>query len=199
VQPDLIIAWDRHREMREAMEKIAPVIEISYPKPYNETHYIREMGKLLGKEEDAEKLIVEREAKIAEARKQLASTNETAVFLAADVGGIYGVDGLESTRFYSSEGEGLGLKAPDQLPAVWSEISLEGLAEMNPDHLFINMFPANEEDYNLMLSELSKSAVWNSLPAVQNKQVYPIEESTYRGGVLGMYLLSDQAVETLLK
>ena len=194
-EPDLIIAWERHRDLREEMEKIAPVIEISYPEPYNENHYIREFGKLIGAEEDAENLIIERNAKIAEVRTQLGELEETVIFMGVYGGEISGVDGKESTRFYSTDEEGLGLKAPENLPEPWSQISLEGVAELDPDHIFI--IDTAEEDFALVIAEFETSKVWNSLTAVKNNQVYPVDESTYRAGVLGMYLLADEVLEKM--
>ena len=51
-------------------------------------------------------------------------------------------------------------------------ISLEKLAEMNPDYLFIQFEESENSDSPTALADLENNSIWKSLDAVKNKQVY---------------------------
>jgi iron complex transport system substrate-binding protein len=69
---------------------------------------------------------------------------------------------------------GLGLTAPDGYTNdTEGAMSLEGLSELNPDHIFYMSDTAG--DYKAVYDELQASSVWTSLNAVKNGNVYPID------------------------
>lgn len=73
-------------------------------------------------------------------------------------------------RYYYEE---LGLKQPDALePGV---VTLEGLAKLNPDHIFL--FDFENDPVAPRLEKLSGDEVWNSLDAVKNKQVHIVDSA----------------------
>ena len=197
-EPDLIIVYgDANAEIRESLEKISTVVQPNYPDGYNANNIekLREHAKIVGKEEEAEKLIAEIEAKLTEGREKLASVEDTVMLigLSEKAVSIYGP--LAPTPFYGEDG--LGLNAPEGLPNIWWEqSSLEALTVLNPDHIFIR---ATQEQYDKEIASMSDSSVWNSLTAVKNGQVYRLEEALFSSGPLGVTLFVDYAVEKLAK
>lgn len=197
---DLIIAISSsHGEIWAELEKIAPVVEIkNYGTGVDIRASLREYGELTGREEEAENLIEQQNIKFAEAHEKLALLDETIVtlygFADGKTGGAYGWQTQNVAVFYDTE-FGLGLKAPEKLSDDYAQLDLEGLAEINPDHIFIQ---ATQEEYDQRITELAKSTVWNSLNAAKNEQVYRIESAMTAAGPLGNLLLADYMVETLL-
>ena len=197
-EPDLIIVYgDANAEIRESLEKISTVVQPNYPDGYNANNIekLREHAKIVGKEEEAEKLIAEIEAKLTEGREKLASVEDTVMLIGLyeKAVSIYGP--LAPTPFYGEDG--LGLNTPEGLPNIWWEqSSLEALTVLNPDHIFIR---ATQEQYDKEIASMSDSSVWNSLTAVKNGQVYRLEEALFSSGPLGVTLFVDYAVEKLAK
>lgn len=194
-QPDLIIDTGNQSEIREELEKIAPVVVPAIAFADDPDGALREYAKILGKEAEAEQFIEKKQANLAEARGKLAAIDETAMIIDSN-GKTISIYGLAvSTPFYTEDG--LHLKAPEGLPNVWyEESSLEALAGFNPDHIFVR---SEQEEYDQAIAELSKSLVWNSLTAVKNGQVYRLEESLFVSGPLGVQQLADYVIERLLK
>lgn len=193
-EPDLIISYSFNSEMRDELSRIAPVVEISN----RLENRLQELGEMLGMEDAAERLVEERSTKLAAGRDQLASLDETVAFLYGytwngKTVGLTGRDDSDGTIFYSAE-SGLGLKAPEKTPDKYEEVSLEGLAELNPDHIFIR---GTQEEYEQAIGELSSFSVWNSLSAVKNSQVYWLEESLFTAGPIGVHQFVDYVVKQL--
>ncbi|MDR1132060.1 MAG: ABC transporter substrate-binding protein [Oscillospiraceae bacterium] len=197
VEPDLIIITTHadNVKLRDELEKIAPVIQPCWTEDYTLDDNLREYAKIVGKEAEAEKLIENKYAKLAEAREQLASVEDTVMIM-----GLYeksvSIYGLPVNAPLYAE-NGLGLNAPEDLPDIWWEqSSLEALAVFNPDHIFIR---ATQEQFDQGIAAMSDSSVWNALTAVKNGQVYPLDETMFISGPLGVHLLADFVVEKLLK
>ena len=68
----------------------------------------------------------------------------------------------------------LGLEVPEEVKKAKAQemISLEKLAEMNPDYLFIQFEETENTDSPTALADLENNSIWKSLDAVKNNQVY---------------------------
>lgn len=179
IEPDLIVAFtgDSHEGLMDQLAAISPVVYINAGLAVegDETisgreYALQEVGKLIGKEMQAEAFISELNEKIENGRQQLAEVmdGKTVVICASD-GKTFTLYGRHIAA--TNESNGLGLQVPEGYPAegTYSALDLEGLSVLNPDYLFAFNITAEE------LYEANKSsAVWNSLEAVKNEHVYAL-------------------------
>ena len=146
VEPDLILAADETSEqVYDQLTKIAPVVFF-----------------------DAAAFASDLESKIAEAKETLAPySDESAAFMGLRDKG-FAMRAHQHLKFFYDE---VGLKVPDNLEA--GMVTLEGLVELNPDHIFLIDFANNPVADQL--KEMEKDSVWNSLTAVKNGNVHIID------------------------
>lgn len=69
---------------------------------------------------------------------------------------------------------------------------------MNPDYMFVADIGGSSEKLNSYLKNLESSPVWNSLHAVKNKRMYPLDSSIAAGGPLAIELGVKTIVENVL-
>ncbi|CAG7600701.1 Petrobactin-binding protein YclQ [Paenibacillus solanacearum] len=195
VNPDLIIAVaSRYESYGGKLDQIAPVITVDS----NENNWqgaLREYGKMLGKEKKAEDEIARIEAFVAKSRDQLKAYSDKS----------FGVTMLGdkqywafTTQFVFSKDSGLGLNPPKHyvnMSTKGEQTSLEGLASMNPDYMFVADLGGSSQKLNTYLKNLESDPVWNSLQAIKNKRMYPLDSSIAAGGPLGIEL----GVKTIVK
>lgn len=170
VEPDLILAADETSEkVYDQLTKIAPVVFFDAAAIASDWRYgLRELSKVFGEEEKAEAVIADLESKITEAKETLAPySDESAAFMGLRDKG-FAMREHRHLKFFYDE---LGLKVPDNLAA--GMVTLEGLAELNPDHIFLFEFANNPVAEQL--KKLEKESVWNSLTAVKNGNVHIVD------------------------
>jgi len=141
---------------------------------------IEVIGTLTQNEEKAEEVLADYEQVASDASTQISEQigDETAAIVwvigdqyyafeedrhAGNV--LYGDLGISVPSFISDLGE---------TESAWSPISLEALAALDSDHVFL---VSNEEEPGL--ARLEESSVWQGLDAVQNEQVYHMTDPTY--------------------
>ena len=190
-EPDLIIASTPHNdEIYGDLQKIAPVVTFNTTSIANDWRAaLREFAKIVAKEQSAEEFITQVDTKIATSRDNFKIYQDKTfgffVINGKDAFGAYTMQTLST--FYDPE-KGFGLKAPLGYPegdgtGHSKEFTLEGLAEMNPDYIIIRSNTVGNKDQQ-DLEELATSAVWNSLTAVKNDNVYLLDRSAFSGGPL---------------
>lgn len=132
---------------------------------------------MIGKEEKAESVLAEFDRKSATYKEQLAFRSEESVLFTMYRGKEQFVTWEEERfdPFYN----GLGLK-PTKGAEKGGTLSLEALAELNPDHLFV-VNNWQEPIEGGVKEDLKDNKVWNSLNAVQNGQVYDLEDPSLPG------------------
>ncbi|WP_068781207.1 ABC transporter substrate-binding protein [Paenibacillus sp. GM2] len=198
IDPDLIIAVSsRYANYNGQLDKIAPVITVDS----NENNWqgaLREYGIIFGKEEKAEEEIARIEAFIAESREKLQTYNDK----------TFGVTMLGdkqywafTTQFIFNKDNGLGLNPPTSYVDMSSKgelISMEGLANMNPDYMFVADIGGSSQKLKSYLKDLESDSVWNSLQSVKNKHIYPLDSSIAAGGPLAIELGVKTIVENVL-
>lgn len=179
-EPDLIILennMESYEGTYDDYSKIAPTYVMTEETMSDWRSQVTTFGELLGKEEEAEKVLNEYEEKVADASEQLeeAIGDETVAAIwtvgnqfflfehnrhSAEV--IYSELGIEQPALVESLGEG---------EAQWNPISIEKLSELDADHVFLL---ATEGEQGL--ETLENSDVWQSTPAAANDQVYVIND-----------------------
>lgn len=192
LKPDLILATQANENIYDKLEAIAPVIVFDVNLMFGDWQTsTREVAKAVGEEEAAEDFIADMMTQIAKAKEKISIEGKTVGFLRLWSKTIYSM-GVETCAAYYDEDKGLGLAIPEEWPEEIGGLSLEALTEINPDYIFIS----STED-EVYMEELSKNAVWNSLTAVKEGHVYPIDLSALSGGALASKYGIEVVVEAL--
>lgn len=140
IEPDLIIISGRQSEVYEEFENIAPTIFMGvdttkYLESFHEN--VKTLGKIFGKEEEAEKELAAIDDSIKQLKEKAEATGKNALVILANEGKVsaYG----PKSRFGIIHDE-FGLKAVDENIEVSTHgqsISFEYIVEKNPDYLFV--------------------------------------------------------------
>ncbi|PWW37218.1 MULTISPECIES: ABC transporter substrate-binding protein [Paenibacillus] len=179
LDPDLIITYSDKAEEIESYQKIAPTVVIPYGTFTNVEDEIRGFGELMNKSEEAEAWLKTYDERIEAARakvKAVIKPEETFSILEVSDKSYYGYGdnfgrggqavyrALELTPLEITKKELMG-------DTQWKEISREVVGDYAGDHIFLTV-GENNKNYQ-------GDAIWQSLPAVKNNQVYELEEDRY--------------------
>ena len=181
-EPDLIL-FESEAAIQEGMyeeyKKVAPTYVFKPEDTEDWRTQLTVMGELFGKEDAAKEAIEEYEQKAEDAKAQVkkAIDDESAAIIWVTGGQFFVFEGdrYASNVLYKD----LGITMPTYIndlgssQDVWQAISLEALADLDADHLFITA-SANEEG----IETLENSSVYKSIPAVEKNQVYFFEDSS---------------------
>jgi iron complex transport system substrate-binding protein len=190
LSPDLIvmstISHDIYPNVVEQLEKVAPVVYFSFEQdPIYET--FPKIADAVGKPQEAKKWIEDYELDMKRSREKVKAAigDETVSVFRIEKGRL---------RVYLNRNfagymvrTSLQTKAPAAVAAEIAknkygsavEISLEKLPEYAADHMFIIV--RGQGDDQAAFKEIENSAIWNSLPAVRNGNLYFIDTDTYYG------------------
>jgi iron complex transport system substrate-binding protein len=163
---------------------------------------LTQLGKVLGMEDKAKQALENYDKKAAEAKatieKEVGNPSTAAVWL---VGGKFFMvsETLSSGAVMFGD---LGLKVPAVVKEIsasatgnWSEISLEKLAELDADHLFL--INSDEETGSSPLSE----NLWKNIPAVKAGNLYEFssDEAWLYTGTIANEQIIDHVLNSLVK
>ncbi|AZK49104.1 iron-hydroxamate ABC transporter substrate-binding protein [Paenibacillus lentus] len=203
-QPDLIImdsaemvAGDKY----EQYSKIAPTYTVGTEQNNDWREELLVVGEVLNKADEAKKALEDYDAKAKEAKEKLQTAigEKSAVVLWP-----LGKDTYVVHEKYSSGDvlyRDLGLKVPEVVQEIsataeanWNQISLEKLAELDADYIFV-------VSSAVPMEELLSDPIWAGLPAVKNGQIYEFdrESSWLYTGVIANSQIIDDVVESILK
>jgi len=205
-EPDLIIFSSPSAVptgQLEEYKKIAPVYVFTEEDSADWRKQIEVMGEILNKSDEAAKLLENYEANAKLASEEIkAAIGDESVAAMWVTGGQYFL--LEKDRFAANVlYEDLGLTQPQfiqNMPAAanatWSPISLEALADLDADHVFIL---ASEGEAGV--ETLENSSVWQGTPAAQNNGVHIIkyDGSWTTNGMIASEKVIETLKETLIK
>ncbi|GAA0483886.1 iron-hydroxamate ABC transporter substrate-binding protein [Alkalibacterium sp. s-m-22] len=174
VEPDLILIRDQiEQDMVDQYNLIAPTYVLNAsPTSWRET--MREIGTVLDREDEAASVIESYDARAEETASLVQETAE-----GESAAAIWMIDtSLFVVHPERSSGSVLygdaGFDIPDVVDqlsddADWSAVSLEELAEMDVDHLFL----ISDAE-----SELMEDRLWQNIPAVENDNVYTFDSQS---------------------
>ncbi len=180
-QPDLILlAFPGYASegKYDKYDKIAPTYVLPADAPDNWRETLRTVGKLTGKEDEAEKVLADYEAKIQDAKVKLAAE------LGDETVALIRVRSNKELRLYGGPGgyvgnvlyTDLGLNPPSIVKQLaWGDesmkvVSTEILPDLDADRLFITYDEGGKE----LAQEIMDSSFWKALPAVQSGKVYEV-------------------------
>lgn len=204
--PDLIlmdsaemVAGDKYAQYNQ----IAPTYVVGKKQNNDWREELLTIGDVLGKSNEAKKVLVDYEAKAKTAKDQLQQQigNESAAALWVTGKNIYVVSrNLSSGDVLYND---LGLKAPAVVEEIsksgeanWQAISLEKLTDLDADYLFlINSTEQSKE-------EITSPAVWKNIPAVKKGHVYDFSADSswlYTGAIANGQIIDDVLASVLQK
>ncbi|MGG4497581.1 ABC transporter substrate-binding protein [Brevibacillus reuszeri] len=190
----IIMVSGRYESYGDKLEKIAPVITVGS----NENNWqgaLRGYGKIFGKEQKAEDEITRIEALIADSKEQLKKfSNKTFGVIMLGDKQFWGF----TTQFVFNKESGLALNPPSKyvdMSTKGEQISMEGLAAMNPDYMFVADIGGSSQNLQGYLKKLESDSAWNSLHAIKSGHMYALDSSIAAGGPLGIEL----GVKTIMK
>lgn len=174
-EPDLIIAGNQiNGEVIGQLEKIATTVVIDEEKVNVWSDWqplVTVFGEILGQEDVAASFIADFNATVEETKQALANVEGTVAFLQVRNNAVW----LQGSDYLTLYYDKLGLPAIEgETAAAGAELSLEGLSELNPDHLVLGYFNMFDTSQTAMTDEWESSEVWKALKAVKSKQVYSI-------------------------
>ncbi|MGC5774491.1 ABC transporter substrate-binding protein [Paenibacillus pabuli] len=179
LNPDLIITYSDQVAEIESYQKIAPTVVIPYGTFTNVHDEIRGFGELMNKSEEAEAWLKTYDDRVEAARakvKAVIKPEETFSILEVSDKSYYGYGdnfgrggqavyrALELAPLEITKNELMG-------DTQWKEISREVVGDYAGDHIFLTV-GENHKNYQ-------GDAIWQSLPAVKNNQVYELQEDRY--------------------
>ncbi|WP_078555026.1 ABC transporter substrate-binding protein [Bacillus alkalicellulosilyticus] len=200
LKPDLIIASQmRHEEIYDQLTAIAPTVTHETVFVFEET--VELMGKAMNKEEEANQLLADWDARVADFQTKAQETlgdewplNVSILNFRADHARIY------FTGFAGSILADLGFTRPEnQQSEEWGIIleDKEAITEMNADifYIFNEDDPAVEQTFE----EWKAHPLWATLDAVNNDQVYMVDAVTWNmaGGIIAANLMLDDVYDRL--
>lgn len=197
LEPDLILeqAYDLSSYDITNLEKIGPVAVFGPKSKMDWKYSLREVGKAVNKSEKAEAVIKEVEEKLNLSREQLKEGYKDQKVMQMSLMAIDRFFVTYRPELYDPN-TGLGLTPPEGFPTdvSYTQISMEALAQMNPDVIFVNVFDGDEA----VFEEFQKNPVWQNLNAVKNGKVYRLDGSGHALSGLSTIYTVDKIVETLM-
>ncbi|ABS22647.1 iron-hydroxamate ABC transporter substrate-binding protein [Bacillus cytotoxicus] len=174
LKPDVITSSSKFPpETAEKFTKIAPTFPVSHIST-NWEENLKLMGELSGKKEKAEKIIKDYKADAAKAKEQIGNTlkDKKVLVIRLRAGNLYLYP--ESVYFNPVIYKDLGLTVPEEIKSVKAQeaISLEKLAQSNPDYIFLQFEKSENKDKPQVLEDLQKNPIWQSINAVKDKKIF---------------------------
>ncbi|MFT3944002.1 MAG: Fe(3+) dicitrate ABC transporter substrate-binding protein [Ancrocorticia sp.] len=195
LKPDLIIAdTDRHSEVYAALSEIAPTIvlnsrEGSYQDMKDNTVIIADA---LGKKDDGVAAVAAHEKAMEEIASKLPADEARTVQLATARADLLRIH--TSSSFVGSVMEAVGAKVAVKSDEAYEDASLERIAEVNPDVLFI------ASDVDTPITDTWKdNPVWTGMKAVSTDQVHEADRNLFTRfrGLKTAETIGQQIVDTL--
>ncbi|MEY2369768.1 ABC transporter substrate-binding protein [Lysinibacillus capsici] len=174
LNPDVILGSTKFpEEVQSKLEKIAPTILVSHISTNWESN-LNLLAELTGKQADAEKILSRYKADIEAAKSTLTEKLQDQKVAAIRIRGgqayVYPKEVFLNAVLYGE----LGLAVPDEVAKAKSQeaISVEQLADMNPDYLFVQFSTEENADAPNALEDFKKNPIIQNINAFKNDQVF---------------------------
>lgn len=184
-KPDVIVTFKGHVDkIYDQLVQIAPIIQVDFDAPWQEQTLA--CAEIIGKEDFARDFIEETETIISLAKDKLGKYSDKTIAL-------FRTDGKS---FFSRGNKGyyetFGISKPKGYPDDYGTMSLEAVADMNPDYIIFQNFIENTQT---LVKSQEDSLVWQKLNAVKNGHVFYFDDSLNTFGPLAMRLTADKLVQ----
>ena len=196
--PDLLIMSSADMvegEKYEQYSKIAPTYVLDLENNSDWREKLLKIGEVFDKKDEAEKVLVTYDEKATESKQLLKESmgnqSVAAIWLVNNTFFIVSDKVSSGVVLYDD----LGLEKPNVVKEIsttatdnWSEISLEKLAELDADHLFL----VNSDKGNG--AKMLEDPIWKDIPAVKKGQIYEYEADSawlYSGPIANTQIIDD--------
>ncbi|PGT76589.1 iron-uptake system-binding protein [Bacillus sp. AFS040349] len=174
LDPDVILGTSKFQpEVVENLNSVAPMIPISHIST-NWKENLTFLAELTGKQDEAAKIIEDYEANVSEVKETIAGKFDDKKVLMIRIRGgnifIYSPDLYFNPVLYQD----LSLPVAEEVKAAKSQemITLEKLAEMNPDYLFVQFEQQENADAPQALNDLQGNPIWESINAAKEDKIF---------------------------
>ena len=172
VNPDLIVGTSKFPDETKAqLNKIAVTLPYSHISS-NWKENLLALGEVTDKLDEANKLVSDYEEKVASAKEGFSSEYENVLVIRIRQGlmNIYPANVYLNPVLY----EDLGFKVPEIVTKAeaQAEITLETLAEVNPDAIFLQFEGSENTDAPEALNELLENPIFKGTKASSNDKVF---------------------------
>lgn len=174
LDPDVILGSTKFpEEVQSKLEKIAPTILVSHISTNWESN-LNLLAELTGKQADAEKILATYKADIEAAKTTLTEKLQDKKVAAVRIRGgqayVYPKEVFLNAVLYGE----LGLAVPDEVAKAKAQeaISVEQLADMNPDYLFVQFSTDENADAPNALEDFKNNPIIQNINAFKNDQVF---------------------------
>ncbi|WP_417898768.1 ABC transporter substrate-binding protein [Bacillus haimaensis] len=170
LDPDLLIISDRYKPLYDQLSETIPTVVVEVGGDWKEDHL--KVAEAVGKLDEGKKVIedLEKEAEEIGTRVREKMGDETFMAVAINKKDIR-VYGRTNHATNSLLFDDLKLTPAENLPEDFGEnISIEGLAKYNPDHILDVSYFNSGEFYD----SVTQGQVWKSLNAVKNNNVHTL-------------------------
>ena len=171
LEPDVILASTKFPdEMKEKLKKIAPMVEISHISS-DGFENLKTLADITGNEELADKAIEDYENKLTEAKEELKDMEAENILAIRIRGGelyVYPDDVYLNLAMYHE----IGLPIPEVVQKAEAQevITLEKLAEVDPDVIFVQNAEVDNEEQ--ALKDVEDNPIWQGLSSVKEDKVF---------------------------
>ncbi|MBB4826350.1 iron complex transport system substrate-binding protein [Sporosarcina luteola] len=187
LKPDVILGTTKFpEEVVSKLEQIAPTILVSHISSDWEDN-LKLLGELSGKEKEADKLLNDYKQRIETMKSSLADDFAGKSVVAIRIRGgkmfVYPEDVFFNPVLYKE----LGLTAPEAIKnaKAQEEISVEQLAELNPDYIFMQVQQTGTQENEQAYEQLAKNPIIQNIHAFQEEHVYVnLVDSLLEGGTV---------------
>ncbi|QTD41849.1 ABC transporter substrate-binding protein [Sporosarcina sp. Te-1] len=187
LKPDVILGTTKFpEEVVSKLEQIAPTILVSHISSDWENN-LKLMAELSGKEKEADVLLHDYKQRIETIKSSLATDFEGKSVVAIRIRGgkmfVYPEDVFFNPVIYKE----LGLTAPEAIKnaKAQEEISVEQLAELNPDYIFMQVQQTGTQENEQAYEQLAKNPIIQNIHAFQEEHVYVnLVDSLLEGGTV---------------
>ena len=171
LEPDLLIISDRYKPLYDQISETIPTVAVEVGGDWKEDHL--KVAEAVGKKEEGQKVIDDLQAKATDIGTRIREKTGDETFMSVAINKqdirVYGkTNHATSSLLYDD----LGLKPTENIPEDFGEnISIEGLAKYNPDHIIdVSYFNSGE-----FFDTVTQGDVWNNLTAVKNGNVHTLK------------------------
>ncbi|MFJ7952957.1 ABC transporter substrate-binding protein [Lysinibacillus sp. NPDC096418] len=187
LQPDVILGTTKFpEEVVKKLEEITTTILVSHISS-NWQDNLMLMAQLGDKEDEAKALLAQYDKDLQSAKTTLAKEFEADTVMTLRIRGgqmfVYPKDVFFNPSLYDE----LGLEVPEVIQKAKAQeaISIEQLAQVNPDYLFIQVQQTGNQENEQAYEELKKNPIIQNIAAFKNDHVHiNIVDSLLEGGTI---------------
>lgn len=192
LKPDLIIGdVQRHKGISKDLKKIAPTLILkSREANFDDTNAsFKTIGKAMGKEDQAEKLLKKQDEKIKTAKSKIENKDNKKDKVMIAVARENAFQAHTSQSYAGQLLTKMGLDNAVDSDKAYEELNLENLSKVNPDKLIITTDKAKP-----ITDEWKDKALWKELSAYKKGQIYEVDRdywTRFRGLNANEHIIKD--------